>query len=380
MKKILFFSLFVLSSLVGVSQVIYSDFYSSKLDETRKIKVQLPRDYDPEEKTVYPIILVLDGDYLFEPVAGNVDYFSYWEDMPPAIIVGIMQSGERYIDTYHDPANFMPSKDGANFFEFIGLELIPYLDKNYNTAKFIIAAGHDVTANFLNFYLFKSPVLFNGYIILSPDLSPQMDTRLITRIPEIKERIFYYMATGTEDVTKLRKSTEALHTQLTELKSEKFNYYFDNFDKGNHYSVVARGIPNALEKIFSVYRPISTLEFNEVLMKTETPLFQYLTERYRTIEDLFGIKIPVRVNDFLAVGTAAEKRKQWDALEGIGKLAKKQHPDNIVGHYFLGRYYEETGSSRRAIHEYNAAYNKEEVDYITVDLLLDRADDLKNRR
>lgn len=115
-------------------------------------------------------------------------------------------------------------------------------------------------------------------------------------------------------------------------------------------------------------------------MKTETPLFQYLTERYRTIEDLFGIKIPVRVNDFLAVGTAAEKRKQWDALEGIGKLAKKQHPDNIVGHYFLGRYYEETGSSRRAIHEYNAAYNKEEVDYITVDLLLDRADDLKNRR
>lgn len=380
MKKIFLFSLCVLSSFIGISQITYSDFYSNKLDDTRKIKVQLPRNYDPDGKTTYPIVLVLDGDYLFEPVAGNVDYFSYWEDMPESIVVGIMQSGERYKDTYYDSGNFMPSEEGADFFEFIGLELIPHLDKNYKTAKFIIAVGHDVTANFLNFYLFKSPVLFNGFIILSPDLSPNMDTRLVARIPEIKERIFYYMATGSDDVKQLRESTEAFNKRLSDLNSDKFSYYFDNFDKANHYSLVARGIPNALEKIFSVYRPISTEEFNEVLMKTEIPLFQYLMERYQTIEDLFGIKNQIRVNDFLAVGTAAEKRKQWAALEDIGKLAKKQHPDKVIGNYFLGRYYEESGNLRKAIHEFNGAYDKEEVDYITIDLLLDRADDIKDQR
>lgn len=380
MKNYLLFAICFFSYLIGIAQVSYADFYSEKLDETRKIKIQLPRNYDPDGSDTYPIVLVLDGDYLFEPVAGNVDYFSYWEDMPESIVVGIMQTKERYDDTYYDKQNFVPTETGAEFFEFIGLELIPHLDKNYKTAKFIIAIGHDVTANFLNYYLFKSPVLFNGFVMLSPDLAPSMDTRLAERIPNIKEKTFYYLATGSDDVKHLRETAEQLDKKLTSIKSDQFNYYFDNFQDANHYSLVARGIPNALEKIFSVYRPISTAEFTEVLMKTETPLFEYLTDKYKTIEDLFGIKNKIRVNDFLAVGTAAEKRKQWDALNDLGRLAKKQHPENVVGNYFLGRYYEETGNLRKAIHEYNGAYDKEEVDYITIDLLLDRADDLKDRR
>lgn len=380
MKNYLLFAICFFSYLIGIAQVSYADFYSEKLDETRKIKIQLPRNYDPDGSDTYPIVLVLDGDYLFEPVAGNVDYFSYWEDMPESIVVGIMQTKERYDDTYYDKQNFVPTETGAEFFEFIGLELIPHLDKNYKTAKFIIAIGHDVTANFLNYYLFKSPVLFNGFVMLSPDLAPSMDNRLAERIPNIKEKTFYYLATGSDDVKHLRETAEQLDKKLTSIKSDQFNYYFDNFQDANHYSLVARGIPNALEKIFSVYRPISTAEFTEVLMKTETPLFEYLTDKYKTIEDLFGIKNKIRVNDFLAVGTAAEKRKQWDALNDLGRLAKKQHPENVVGNYFLGRYYEETGNLRKAIHEYNGAYDKEEVDYITIDLLLDRADDLKDRR
>jgi len=380
MKKILFAVICISLYSIGFSQVKYAEFYSEKLDETRKIKIQLPRNYDPDGTNTYPIVLVLDGDYLFEPVAGNVDYFSYWEDMPESIVVGVLQSKERYDDTYFDPQTFMPDDTGADFFEFLGMELIAYLDKNYKTAKFIIAVGHDVTANFLNYYLFKSPVLFNGFVILSPDLAPSLDSRLAGRIPEIKDKVFYYLATGSDDVKQLRESTESLNKKLASLESDNFSYYFDNFENANHYSLVARGIPNALENIFSVYRPISTSEFSEVLMKTETPLFEYLMDKYKTIENLFEIKNKIRVNDFLAVGTAAEKRKQWDALQDIGRLAKKQHPDKVIGNYFLGRYYEETGSLRKAIHEFNGAYDKEEVDYITIDLLMDRADDIRDRR
>lgn len=380
MKKHVFIALGLLVSWISTAQVTYSDFYSERLDDTRKIKIQLPRNYDESGQTTYPLVIVLDGDYLFEPVAGNVDYFSYWEDMPESIVVGIMQSKERYDDTYYDPNSYMPAESGADFFEFIGLELIPHLDKNYRTAKFVIAVGHDVTANFLNYYLFKSPVLFNGFVILSPDLAPSMDTRIADRIPNIREKIFYYLATGSEDVKKLREDTEVLDSELSALKSDNFKYYYDSFDEANHYSLVARGIPNALEKIFSVYRPISNKEYADVLMKTDVPLYDYLMDKYRTIEDLFGIKNNIRVNDYLAVGTAADKRKHWDVLYDLGRLAKKQHPNKIIGNYFLGRYYEETGNLRKAIHEYNAGYDKEEVDYITIDLLLDRADDAKSRR
>src|SRR5690554_8158165 len=143
MKKLLllFVCLWINQSLFA--QAIYEDFSSKKLGETRKLKIQLPRNYETNTEKRYPIVLVLDGDYLFEPVAGNVDYFSYWEDMPEAIVVGIMQGNQRYDDTFYDTQNYMPAESGANFFEFIGLELIPHLDKNYRTAKFIIAVGHD---------------------------------------------------------------------------------------------------------------------------------------------------------------------------------------------------------------------------------------------
>ena len=136
--------LFVCISISAQSKVIYEEFNSYKLDESRKLKIQLPRDYETNTEKVYPIVLVLDANYLFEPVAGNVDYFSYWEDMPESIVVGVMQGDSRYDDCNYDETNFMPIASGANFFEFIGLELIPYIDENYRTAKFTIAVGLSV--------------------------------------------------------------------------------------------------------------------------------------------------------------------------------------------------------------------------------------------
>ena len=137
----------------GQSKIIYEEFNSYKLDAPRRLKIQLPRDYETNTDKVYPIVVVLDANYLFEPVAGNVDYFGYWEDMPESIVVGVMQGESRYDDCSYDDTNFMPADQGADFFEFLGLELIPYIDENYRTAKFVIAVGHDFTANFINYLL-----------------------------------------------------------------------------------------------------------------------------------------------------------------------------------------------------------------------------------
>lgn len=378
MRKLLLLFVCLLINQGLFAQVIYEEFNSKKLGEVRKLKIQLPRNYETNTQKRYPIVLVLDGDYLFEPVAGNVDYFSFWEDMPESIVVGIVQGDIRYDDCSYDSSNFVPEGKGADFFEFIGLELIPHIDKNYRTAKFIIGVGHDFTANFLNYYLFKDPPLLNGYINLSPDFAPMMEERLIERIPAIPGKMFYYMATGTDDVKSLMKNANALNGQLNQLKSKNFNYYFDNFDGATHFSLVGRGIPNALEKIFSVYRPISKQEYDEVLLKMDTPIHQYLVDKYKVIDDLFGIKNPIRINDFIATGTAAEKKGQWESIKELAALAKKQHPETILGDYYLGRYYEETGNPRKAMKTYQGAYNKKEVESLTIDDLLDRANNIKS--
>lgn len=374
---LLFFTLILLSPSWGQSKVIYEEFSSYKLGETRRLKIQLPRDYETNTEKSYPIVIVLDANYLFEPVAGNVDYFGYWEDMPEALVVGIMQGDSRYDDCYYDDTNFMPADRGADFFEFIGMELVPFIDANFRTAKFIIAVGHDLTASYINYYLFKDPPLFNGYIALSPDLAPMMDDRLPKRIPNIPQKLFYYLATGTDDIQDLQLVAQELNTALSSLKSEQFNYYFDNFEGATHYSLVARAIPSALEKIFSVYRPISKQEFNNVLLKLETPVHLYLLDKYQTIANLFGINNPIRINDFLASATACEKLKQWDSLREIASMATRQYPDLILGDYYMGRYYEETGDPKRAMRTFQGGFDKEEVDFITVDLMLDKADQIK---
>ncbi len=379
MKKVflLLFSTFFVASSISQSKIIYEEISSFKLEESRRLKIQLPRDYEVNIEKSYPIVVVLDANYLFEPVAGNVDYFGYWEDMPEAIVVGIMQGDSRYEDCNYDDTNFMPEDKGANFFEFIGLELLPYIDANYRTAKFTIAVGHDFTANFINYYLFKDPPLFNGYICLSPDLAPMMDERLPERIPAIETKLFYYLATGSDDIKDLMEISTDLNKSLSPLKSDNFAYYFDNFEGATHYSLVARAIPSAMEKIFSVYRPISKEEFNEKLLKMDTPIHQYLVDKYKTIEDLFGLTNPIRINDFIATATACEKKKQWESLREIATMAQKQYPDTVLGDYYMARYYEEMGEPKKAMRTYQAGFDKEEVDFITVDIMLDKADKIK---
>ncbi|HBR53070.1 MAG TPA: esterase [Flavobacteriaceae bacterium] len=379
MKRLLLLSACLLLSFstLAQSKIIYEEFASNKLDETRKLKIQLPRDYDVNTDKVYPIIIVLDANYLFEPVAGNVDYFSYWEDMPESIVVGIMQGNSRYDDGEYDDTNFMPADKGADFFEFIGLELLPYIDNTYRTAQFTIAVGHDFTANFINYYLFKDPPLFNGYINLSPDLAPMMAERIPERIPNIETRTFYYLATGTDDVKDLMDLTIELDSYLKPLKSDNFDYHFDNFEGATHYSLVARAIPSALEKIFSVYRPISKQEFSEKLLKMDTPISDYLTDKYKIIEDLFGLTNPIRINDFIATATAAEKKEQWESLRTIASLAQRQYPDTVLGDYYMARAYEEMGEPKKAMRTYQGAFDKEEVDFITIDLMLEKADKIK---
>jgi len=79
MRKIFYLFVTLFSIQLMFAQVKYKNINSEKLGEERQIKIQLPRNYDNTDKS-YPIVVVFDGDYLFEVVAGNVDYYSYWED------------------------------------------------------------------------------------------------------------------------------------------------------------------------------------------------------------------------------------------------------------------------------------------------------------
>ena len=120
MKSTFYLVVFLFISHFSLAQVQYETIDSYKLGEAREIKIQLPRGYEENVDKSYPLIIVFDGDYMFEVVAGNVDYFSYWEDMPESTVVRINQVEKRSDDNIFSEQNSLPIDTGASFFEFVG--------------------------------------------------------------------------------------------------------------------------------------------------------------------------------------------------------------------------------------------------------------------
>jgi predicted alpha/beta superfamily hydrolase len=378
MKHFTLVALVFFFSLSLTAQVIYEPFESSKLGESIDIKIQLPRNYDAEEETLYPLVIVLDGDYLFEPVVGNTDYQSYWEDIPNCIVVGVNQSDTRDNDFFYaDETNF-PYAEGANFFEFLGMELIPYIEDNYMVSDFRIAVGHDKSANFINYYMFKDKPLFRAYVLLSPELAPEMKTFMGEKAPILDRNTFYYLATADDDVKSLKTDILALDNTLKGLENEFFHYRFDDFEDANHYSLVGLGIPKALNQIFSFYKPITKKEYKEQVLEYEGGPFDYLMRKYEDIELFYGFKKKVVENDLRAIASASKKKNDVESLKELSKLARQEYPDSMISAYYQGMYYEEDGNLKRALNSYQSGLLLEESDYITKDMLLDKIYDLQD--
>lgn len=377
MKNLIYTLTLIFSFNFVSAQVSYHNIESEKLGESRQIKIQLPRGYENDVEKTYPLFVVFDGDYLFEPLTGNIDYYSYWEDMPEAIVIGINQVNTREEDCLFSEENFLPIKTGASFFEFVGLELVPYIEKNYRTANFRIAVGHGETANFINYYLFKDNPLFQAYISISPNLAPEMEQHITERLLQFQSKKFYYLATASNDLRAVREGVDVLNTNLSSIDNNNLFYNFDDFDGPSHYSVVTHALPKALENIFAPFQPISKKEYKEEILNLDYPPVDYLKEKYQLVKELFGIDKKILINDFRAIAAAINKNQLYEDFQELSKLARRDYPETLLGNYYLARYYEEMGEPKKAYKTYKSAYVLDEIAGITKDFMLEMADQLK---
>ena len=354
------------------AQTIYEEFDSNKLGEKRDIKIQLPRNFSEDSPMKYPIVIVLDGDYLFEPVAGNIDYQSYWNDMPDCIIVGVNQATTRLSDFEFNDETYLPSQNGATFFEFISMELLPYISGKYNTTPFRIIVGHDLGANYINYYIFKEDPLFSAYIALSPEFALETPNRLVNRLETVDKELFYYMATGDADITDLRTTIVETDNKLKNIENNKFHYKFDDFDDANHYSLVGQAIPKALNEIFRKYKPINGKEYREEVLTYSGTAFEYLEKKYDDIEYYYGFRKPVIENDLRAIAAACKKNDDDDSLGKLAKLARKIYPDSMIGAYYYALYFEAIGNYKKALQRYQSGLLLSPSQFLDKDVLLDK--------
>ncbi|MGB5404565.1 alpha/beta hydrolase [Robiginitalea sp.] len=376
MKRLFLFAIGLWLALPLQAQVKEEIFESFKLQERRSVKYYIPEDYNPDKR--YPLVIVLDAEYLFDQVVATSKFYSRFQGLPESLIVGISQSeGDlRTADCEYELTTGLPADKGKKFFEFIGMELIPYMVSAYNVAPFKMFVGYDITANFGNYYLFKERPIFNGFISISPDLAPEMESRLPARLAAIEEPLFYHLI-AEGDLGEEEGRFSQINTALKQIEREGFTYYFDRYPEANETSIATYGMGKAWERTFDIFKPISPEEYREKILTSEEPVFNYLENKYQTIETVFGFRKPMELNDIMAIYAGCRKKDDFESLKPLSDLCKEEYPETMLGFFFEGEYYEQIGEPKKALRTFEKAFGMQEIDFLTKDMALDKMDALK---
>ncbi|WNM19790.1 alpha/beta hydrolase [Flavobacterium capsici] len=377
MKKLPLFLLMLFTCSLFSQKKITDTIFSNKLNEERIIQISLPPSYAKNKSQKFPLLVLFDGDFLFDAYQGALSYGYYWDDLPEVIIVAINQGNSRENDCAVNAETGLPEEKGEKFFEFVGMELIPLIEKNFRVAPFRIVSGLDVTAGFLNLYLYKDQPIFKAYISFSPELPTDMEKNLPERFAAIQQPIFYYHCTADGDLKKMRTRIMAMDEEIKKIKNPSLNYLFEDFKEASHYSVVLHAIPSALYQIFSVYQPISMTEFQEKIVKLPSGYAQYLKDKYELLEKSLGLKLQIRLNDFKAIEAAILKNNALNEFDELAQLADKDYPKSMLADYHMALMYEKKGDYAKAQKTYLRAFQREEIGDLTKDMMYEKSEDMK---
>ena len=351
---------------------------SKYLNEKRAIEIQLPRSYETEVDKNYPLMIVLDGDYMFNIVSGSVDYLSYWGDIPENLVVGINQKDTRFQDSsVFDNITHTPISSTASFYDFIVNELIPYFSKNYRVSNFKVIVGQERTANFANFFLLKNDPQIRGVISISPKISENMNRYLNENLSKSNSKIVYTLSSSKRDFESIFKNVSELTASLDSIENKNLRFESLIFDKENHYILPSVSVPKSIRSTYSMYSDIDKIEYDSIISKLETSPIDYLKNKYQLLKEFYDLDKTISMNDFMAIEEFIEENEFFNLYDELSELAKQEYPGTILPSYYKGRFIEETGDPKKAMYIYRSAYNMKEVKGLTKEYLLELAERIK---
>lgn len=302
MKKYLFVLFWLASSLTSRSQQrheesIYSRFLHAPLDYT----VFLPADRDSSQ--ALPVLYafkygMVDGDY----IAAQLKYFqSAHYTLPPTIVVIIQAEMDRIGYLY---TSGQLTATGRNLVECLQQELIPKVEKKYNTSSFRSYLGHSYAASYGNYLFQYKPGLFNGYLLMaSEQVDPGQPPFEVT--PAMKDWYnehysFYYVGIGEHDMERRIGYARDISTKLSSLDPARFFFRHDTIHSGNHTNILTLTFQSAIEHVYQLYNPY--LDAGH-----PSDVARELEETVRRVKEVYGItpqRTPIYYNRYCQLAIA----------------------------------------------------------------------------
>lgn len=365
---------------VGVLDSIYSQI----LNESRKIYIQLPANYNPTKNKKYPVVFVLDGE-IFLPTVSNVQSYYSGGFTPEMVLVGISNNKHRLRDlttstittNYGMPFN-EKNGEAEKFSTFLEKELIPYIESNYPVTNYRTLIGHSYGGLFTIHTLLNHSYLFDNYLAIDPSLHWD-EQKLLKEASEVlatkkyKNNALFMSLSGqlhmqdskitlenvmqdTTDFTLFSRSNIRFSNLIEQNKHNGLFFDWEFYPKDLHGTIPFPSIMDGLIAVFEWYQMENTYKINSFDTPKEE-LFSIIKHREEKLKKHFGYLEPPYPEDLLNMsGYMNMDMNQPEKAKMYFEFTIKYYPQSDNAYDSMADYFEAQNDLVNAIKYVNKAF------------------------
>jgi predicted alpha/beta superfamily hydrolase len=324
---------------------------SEILGETRRVYVQLPGGY-ADSSARYPVLVVLDGEWLYELAQAHVTFLSEHDEMDPCIprmiVVGIEGTDRDRDFTPTENSGweheFATAGGADDFLRFLAEELMPMIDQNYRTLPSRTIAGWSFGGLLAMYSAIATPELFDAHLCISPaiwwDHDLVFDLFADAHFNRPK-RMVVTLGTG-EEGGMVHTSTTNIVDRFETDPIENLEVSLLEFEGVGH----TWGIPSAFDE------GLRTLHAGYIAPAEETGTLDEVDAYYRDLSESWGYPIDPPAQVLLRLAAAQDDKRQAIAI--IDRLLAT-NPDKPLAHFYKGRFQQKLGLNDAALDSYRQA-------------------------
>jgi len=298
------------------------------LNEEREIQILLPENYDNNIGSTYPVIYLMDGDYVFHGVSGMLDFMANKAQLiPDVIVVAIADKGTDIYRQYMTPTGLtapLKKEDAGKaeqFLTFLTKEVKPYINSNYRAADNAILVGHSMGGLFVFNALLESPDSFEHFVSMSPSIWLN-DHAIMVKAKAFVEKDEHkptslYLSLGDET----RSGVYAVLQLLDEMQPQNIHWDFSHYPDENHNSVGLVALRNDLKQIFKGWR-ISDKELENIKSPDK------LIEHYQNISLSLNINQAIPTPSIKSAIRSFYRQKKTDDIPAFMEKVKSELPQS----------------------------------------------------
>lgn len=278
---------------------------SKILGETRDIYVSLPPNYNQNVHN-YPIILVLDAEFMFDVTRSMTTLWASRNYMPESIIIGLPNPtlSKRFelsqrVKGKSGRYAYYGGGDPKKYINFFKEELFPHLQKKYRVNSNRTIIGLSPTAGTVYHAFINEPKLFNHFITMNSSIQKTFDSgktiagRMIESAKNHQKATLYM---GRPDISQERKDVQKIFAQkFNKENPSNVRLKFDNLKGEFGYGVAVACLLNAFKFIYP--HDVYDIDYTEFL-KAKDPA-KAIESFYTNLSERYGYKIyPIETTDY----------------------------------------------------------------------------------